>query len=111
MFFMLGSYMFLLMILRPPRSTLTDTLFPYTTLFRSSRSRRKCRCCASPRRSECRCRGRRSASSGERCVLFQPHGNRDRCRSTQAATSRRGGRYANREGGQLPWLGPCYTHV
>src|SRR3546814_4067231 len=24
------------MILRPPRSTLTDTLFPYTTLFRSS---------------------------------------------------------------------------
>src|SRR3546814_14348686 len=26
---------FCLMILRPPRSTLTDTLFPYTTLFRS----------------------------------------------------------------------------
>src|SRR3546814_17032186 len=26
------------MILRPPRSTRTDTLFPYTTLFRSSRS-------------------------------------------------------------------------
>src|SRR3546814_4273514 len=26
---------FFLMILRPPRSTLTDTLFPYTTLFRS----------------------------------------------------------------------------
>src|SRR3546814_13508729 len=25
------------MILRPPRSTLTDTLFPYTTLFRSTR--------------------------------------------------------------------------
>src|SRR3546814_6099409 len=24
------------MILRPPRSTLTDTLFPYTTLFRSA---------------------------------------------------------------------------
>src|SRR3546814_15575339 len=28
------------MILRPPRSTLTDTLFPYTTLFRSSDPRR-----------------------------------------------------------------------
>src|SRR3546814_14503812 len=28
---------FFLMILRPPRSTRTDTLFPYTTLFRSSR--------------------------------------------------------------------------
>src|SRR3546814_20671580 len=26
------------MILRPPRATLTDTLFPYTTLFRSSSS-------------------------------------------------------------------------
>src|SRR3546814_11100800 len=25
------------MLLRPPRSTLTDTLFPYTTLFRSPR--------------------------------------------------------------------------
>src|SRR3546814_9505760 len=25
------------MIRRPPRSTLTDTLFPYTTLFRSAR--------------------------------------------------------------------------
>src|SRR3546814_5315200 len=28
------------MIRRPPRSTRTDTLFPYTTLFRSCRSRR-----------------------------------------------------------------------
>src|SRR3546814_9682946 len=27
---------FFLMIRRPPRSTRTDTLFPYTTLFRSS---------------------------------------------------------------------------
>src|SRR3546814_18095300 len=30
---------FFLMIRRPPRSTRTDTLFPYTTLFRSSRRR------------------------------------------------------------------------
>src|SRR3546814_13707912 len=29
------SYVFFLMIRRPPRSTRTDTLFPYTTLFRS----------------------------------------------------------------------------
>src|SRR3546814_8731904 len=29
------SCFFFLMIRRPPRSTLTDTLFPYTTLFRS----------------------------------------------------------------------------
>src|SRR3546814_10916682 len=39
------------MIRRPPRSTRTDTLFPYTTLFRSrppgrfSVPRRKCRAC------------------------------------------------------------------
>src|SRR3546814_17444508 len=31
---------FFLMIRRPPRSTRTDTLFPYTTLFRSSAQRR-----------------------------------------------------------------------
>src|SRR3546814_4670360 len=30
------SYFFFLMIRRPPRSTRTDTLFPYTTLFRST---------------------------------------------------------------------------
>src|SRR3546814_13269349 len=29
------------MIRRPPRSTRTDTLFPYTTLFRSPRARRR----------------------------------------------------------------------
>src|SRR3546814_17290615 len=35
---------FFLMIRRPPRSTRTDTLFPYTTLFRSSAGadRRNC---------------------------------------------------------------------
>src|SRR3546814_8247302 len=32
---------FFLMIRRPPRSTRTDTLFPYTTLFRSHRRRRR----------------------------------------------------------------------
>src|SRR3546814_5664472 len=31
--------LFFLMIRRPPRSTRTDTLFPYTTLFRSDRRR------------------------------------------------------------------------
>src|SRR3546814_8564730 len=29
----------------PPRSTRTDTLFPYTTLFRSCRGWRRWRCC------------------------------------------------------------------
>src|SRR3546814_12763944 len=32
---LLGYLVFFLMIRRPPRSTRTDTLFPYTTLFRS----------------------------------------------------------------------------
>src|SRR3546814_7029687 len=35
---LLLSCLFFLMIRRPPRSTRTDTLFPYTTLFRSHRS-------------------------------------------------------------------------
>src|SRR3546814_14836490 len=33
-----GVCFFFLMIRRPPRSTRTDTLFPYTTLFRSNLS-------------------------------------------------------------------------
>src|SRR3546814_1056203 len=32
---LLSLFLFFLMIRRPPRSTRTDTLFPYTTLFRS----------------------------------------------------------------------------
>src|SRR3546814_10588326 len=32
---LLFLFVFFLMIRRPPRSTRTDTLFPYTTLFRS----------------------------------------------------------------------------
>src|SRR3546814_10864038 len=43
------------MIRRPPRSTRTDTLFPYTTLFRSCSKRRF------PRLSLCPCRHPRPA--------------------------------------------------
>src|SRR3546814_11381560 len=32
----MSEFVFFLMIRRPPRSTRTDTLFPYTTLFRST---------------------------------------------------------------------------
>src|SRR3546814_15583230 len=35
LFFFFLFFFFFLMIRRPPRSTRTDTLFPYTTLFRS----------------------------------------------------------------------------
>src|SRR3546814_1547841 len=45
------------MIRRPPRSTRTDTLFPYTTLFRSPPARRAFR----PVRL--RCRGRHAAGT------------------------------------------------
>src|SRR3546814_16749419 len=38
--FVVCSFFFFLMIRRPPRSTRTDTLFPYTTLFRSDGSLR-----------------------------------------------------------------------
>src|SRR3546814_17251678 len=49
---------FFLMIRRPPRSTRTDTLFPYTTLFRSSianerRERRKRQRIGGARRAAC----------------------------------------------------------
>src|SRR6056297_4061661 len=43
----LPSFFFFLMIRRPPRSTRTDILFPYTTLFRSAKPRAVC----APRRS------------------------------------------------------------
>src|SRR3546814_9863265 len=36
------------MIRRPPRSTRTDTLFPYTTLFRSAGQRRSANCAHIP---------------------------------------------------------------
>src|SRR3546814_393490 len=38
---MLFIVCFFLMIRRPPRSTQTDTLFPYTTLFRSEHHQRR----------------------------------------------------------------------
>src|SRR3546814_15995352 len=41
---------FFLMIRRPPRSTLTDTLFPYTTLFRSPLPRKWIKLQALPQR-------------------------------------------------------------
>src|SRR3546814_4911552 len=50
------SYLFFLMIRRPPRSTRTDTLFPYTTLFRSDRR---------IQHREGVLRGRRAAGHGE----------------------------------------------
>src|SRR3546814_995677 len=64
-----ASFFFFLMIRRPPRSTRTDTLFPYTTLFRSDRdSGRECSGtrprsrsagCSAPEAADCRSRSLR----------------------------------------------------
>src|SRR3546814_14981486 len=54
-------FFFFLMIRRPPRSTRTDTLFPYTTLFRSPRRPGAGR--VSPGRAR-ECRKRAAGSSG-----------------------------------------------
>src|SRR3546814_2116051 len=45
-------FFFFLMIRRPPRSTRTDTLFPYTTLFRSRASRLQIQTSHCPGRGE-----------------------------------------------------------
>src|SRR3546814_4479260 len=71
--FELVMLVFFLMIRRPPRSTRTDTLFPYTTLFRSA-ARRRCpaarRCRPDSAPAPFRCPPRRPAAlprSGWNC--------------------------------------------
>src|SRR3546814_11336320 len=73
-------FFFFLMIRRPPRSTRTDTLFPYTTLFRSvcqtnaetgagARRASKCRkTCEDLRPSQCRARSGRSSGKHWLCA-------------------------------------------
>src|SRR3546814_4886554 len=53
-----------LMIRRPPRPTRTDTLFPYTTLFRS---------CGAPPQSRTPARGRGFARSSARRQIGRAH--------------------------------------
>src|SRR3546814_6112878 len=57
---------FFLMIRRPPRSTRTDTLFPYTTLFRSVRSMPFVTFTAAPARS---CHAKRTEPSSSPSAL------------------------------------------
>src|SRR3546814_19397104 len=56
-------FLFFVMIRRPPRSTRTDTLFPYTTLFRSREVRRDE---AADRRAQHGAEQRRDADPGHR---------------------------------------------
>src|SRR3546814_2238501 len=66
---------------RPPRSTRTDTLFPYTTLFRSGPTPEPCRDAASaarPPRHSCPARSRTTSATGSCC-----------CRSRRVPSLRR----------------------
>src|SRR3546814_10299753 len=56
-----AKLLFFLMIRRPPRSTRTDTLFPYTTLFRSERRYAPGIGAERGRRRQCRCAEHQSA--------------------------------------------------
>src|SRR3546814_17979887 len=58
--------LFFLMIRRPPRSTRTDTLFPYTTLFRSPPRRRRRHPAQVARRTAASARGVRHHRGADR---------------------------------------------
>src|SRR3546814_969285 len=97
------------MIRRPPRSTRIDTLFPYTTLFRSDPGEKRAltRRCAHPSPA-----GGRGADVGRRILMaFAPGGHHghaalpDRTRQHgRTASARRGavGRADAAGGGELP---------
>src|SRR3546814_18265807 len=75
-------YLFFLMIRRPPRTTRTDTLFPYTTLFRSvdaaaflgARAVREDRLRQRRRADAARGRGRTHHAVSDR-ALYDPDGS------------------------------------
>src|SRR3546814_11714575 len=71
--FRLLFFIFLLMIRRPPRSTRTDTLFPYTTLFLSRSSRSAA--VRQPLRSESLAGWRFGPAADGRAQLDPPHGH------------------------------------
>src|SRR3546814_11011486 len=87
---------FFLMLLRPPRSTRTDTLFPYTTLFRSGlaprRDARGERGRLSLHAPVCRLRRLRAVRAVARTAVARPV-RRDRTAGRGGAV-RRGGKYA-----------------
>src|SRR3546814_16321292 len=83
------SYFFFLMIRRPPRSTRTDTLFPYTTRFRSAANRGvtapmiavsvdrqgwldEVRLCLGPRMKPARCRPFQAGAKDGRRLRVRP---------------------------------------
>src|SRR3546814_2218956 len=69
------------MIRRPPRSTRTDTLFPYTTLFRSVPG---CARPVAPRRWRVEARTGRLAVTVDRFAIMTPDEARAECRRLDA---------------------------
>src|SRR3546814_8164600 len=59
------------MIRRPPRSTRTDTLFPYTTLFRSKGGRPEARVAEQSSAGRDRNRDAHSANAGGACACLR----------------------------------------
>src|SRR3546814_11604635 len=113
LFFILVLYIMFLMIRRPPRSTRTDALFPYTTLFRSPRRLGVARRCAALRVVERPRGGGGSGAQADR-ARSSPHRLRARprrlpfgrrTRKGLSRGARRGGTVARRRpicAGQLP---------
>src|SRR3546814_18203445 len=62
-------FVFFLMIRRPPRSTRTDTLFPYTTLFRSVLEKNHHTSCA----DSCHCAAATLHRCGQAAVRSEEH--------------------------------------
>src|SRR3546814_4569616 len=101
--------LFFLMLRRPPRSTRTDTLFPYTTLFRSPAQRHR-----GARRSFRRgrapfgtarppVRARRDAASGTPRLAGQRPRTRQCRTAARGSLTRYGGHRARRRGGGRRW--------
>src|SRR3546814_11618723 len=83
------TYVFYLMVRRPPRSTRTDTLFPYTTLFRSPRTR------ALPRRARYRADRRDGGGADHHCdppAFLRPPAGGQGHRGRRVLRARRGHR-------------------
>src|SRR3546814_15456801 len=105
---------FFLMIRRPPRSTRTDTLFPYTTLVRSCREKRFRNPAGSHNaRAARRCRARTSYPSGARynwASIFSVLMSRRAASPFAASAERLAIPPARREGGGLTVRPPRYGH-
>src|SRR3546814_13503162 len=92
-------FFFFLMIRRPPRSTRTDTLFPYTTLFRSRPRAGTCqeRKISSPGMAACGFARRRGPRNDVRGQGGNRDGRRDGPGRGRGAKARGAGREGHRQ--------------